>query len=601
MSDIYTKLKTAWLLGLSPIFHVAFYRLKLKLGWYAWHFRNVDALPSGLFFEEQVEQQLLQPFEPLQSWQDKAPPDWHLNSQTGKRGDASTPWWKLSDFDSELGDIKCVWEASRFAWVLALVEQYVWGDAEALPRLNYWLSDWCEKNPAYQGLNWKCGQEAGIRVLHLAMGALLLGQTKNASPHLLNLIKMHVKRILPTLRYAMSQDNNHGTSEAAALFIAGSWLTRSGIAEGAGWEKLGRKWLENRIKRLVSSDGTFSQYSVNYHRVLLDTLCMVEFWRRALNLPDFSKDYKTKAKAATHWLAAMVDSETGDAPNLGAHDGALLLPLVDCDSRDFRPTVQTAMVLFEHARAYLEEGHWNAPLAWFQVDLPEKMIQNKKNQLFDDGGFAVLKNEHSMALLRYPRFRFRPSQADVLHVDLWRNGVNLLRDAGTYGYNTEPKWLNYFSGTKSHNTIQFDDRDQMPRLGRFLLGDWLKTDAVEPINISDKGEVSVSVSYRDNQACYHKRSILLSERNIIITDVVDGFCKKAILRWRLLPGNWHLEGVAVRSEHGCLSISSNIPIIRIELVKGWESRYYLYKEDVPVLEVEISQPGELISHYEWTL
>lgn len=600
MKNIRIKIKTARLLGISPIFHVVLYRLKLKLGWYALYFRKVDALPAGLFFKKEVRQQPKHQFKPLQSWKNKTVPDWHLNSKTGKRGDAHTSWWKLSDFDAELGDIKCVWEASRFAWVLAFAEQHVSGDAEALPRLNQWLSDWCKNNPAYQGLNWKCGQEAGIRVLHLAMGALLLGQAHHASPDLLNLVKAHVKRILPTLRYAMSQDNNHGTSEAAALFIAGSWLAQCGVAEGTRWEKVGRKWLENRIKRLVSLDGSFSQYSVNYHRLLLDTLCMIELWRRALNLPDFSDGYKDKVKAATHWLAAMVDSKTGDAPNLGAHDGALLFPLVDCDSRDFRPTVQTAMVLFENARAYLDEGYWNATLAWFGVTLPVNSIQHKRNKLFDDGGFAVLQTDQSMALLRYPRFRFRPSQADALHVDLWRNGVNLLRDAGTYGYNVEPEWLTYFSGTKSHNTIQFDERDQMPRLGRFLLGDWLKTEAVEQINISD-GDASVSASYRDNKACYHKRKILLSGKRFRVTDVVDGFSKKAILRWRLLPGDWYLEGLSVRSKNGRLSISSNIPIVRIALVKGWESRYYLQKEDVPVLEVEIHQPGELISHYEWTL
>ena len=600
MKNLRIKIKTARQLGYNPIFHVVLYRLKLKLGWYALYFRKVDALPAGLFLKEQVKQQPLHKFEPVQSWQNKAPPDWHLNSQTGKRGDASTPWWKLSDFDSELGDIKCVWEASRFAWVLALVERHVSGDVDALPRLNQWLSDWCENNPAYQGLNWKCGQETGIRILHLAMGALLLEQVQDSSSCLLHLVKAHIKRILPTLRYAMSQDNNHGTSEAAALFIGGSWLARCGGVEGARWERLGRRWLENRIERLISSDGTFSQYSVNYHRLLLDTLCMVELWRRALDLPEFSEDYTNKAKAAVHWLAAMVDSTTGYAPNLGAHDGALLFSLVDCDSRDFRPTVQTSMVLFEHARAYLDEGHWDAPLAWFQVDLPEKIIQNKQNKLFDDGGFAVLQNEQSMALLRYPRFRFRPSQADALHVDLWLKGVNHLRDAGTYGYNTEPEWLNYFSGTKSHNTIQFDDRDQMPRLGRFLLGDWLKTEAVEQINIADEN-ASFSASYRDNKACYHKRKISLSETNFRVTDQVSGFSEKAILRWRLLPGDWRIVGTSVVSKHARLTIVSNIAISRIALVTGWESRYYLQKEDVPVLEVEIHQPGELISHYEWTL
>ncbi len=598
MKNLIVKIKTARLIGFNPIFRVLAYRLKSKLGWHALYFRNVSVLPSGPFFYEQTVP-CNHSFKAVQGWKNDSPPDWHINPQIGKRADASKAWWKLSDFDGELGDIKCVWEASRFDWILALSERYVLGDAEALIRINQWLSDWCEKNPAYQGVNWKCGQEAAIRVLHLSMAALLLGQAHHSSDNLLQLISAHVKRILPTLQYAMSQDNNHGTSEASALFVAGSWLVRCGISEGVRWEKLGRKWLENRVKKLVGSDGSFSQYSVNYHRLFLDTLCMVELWRRALDLPCFSEGFERKVKSATHWLFAMVDRKTGDAPNLGAHDGALLLPLVDCDSRDFRPSVQTAMVLFEGACVYKNDGHWNAVLAWFDIALPKRVIENGGSQLFDEGGLAVLRTSEVMALLRYPRFRFRPSQADALHVDLWRKGSNLLRDAGTYGYHVSSEWEDYFSGTKGHNTIQFDDRDQMPRLGRFLFGNWLKTEAIEPIRMSHEG-VSFSASYYDDQRCYHKRCVLLSEKNLTVVDAVRGFNQKAILRWRLSPGEWHLEGSIVKGSKGSLIISADVPIARINLVMGFESRYYLQKTEVPVLEVEIKHPGKLFSQYEWT-
>ena len=597
MKNLAVKIKTARLIGLNPIVRVLAYRLKLKFGWHAFYFRKVSALPPGPFFYEKVID-CKHSFKAVQGWKNDSQPDWHLNAQVGKRADASKPWWKLSDFDGDLGDIKCIWEASRFDWVLAFAERYALGDAEALSRLNHWLADWCAKNPAYQGVNWKCGQEAAIRVLHLSMAALLLEQAYHPSDDLLQLIAAHVKRILPTLQYAMSQDNNHGTSEAAALFIAGSWLACSGVSEGTRWEELGRKWLENRVKKLVSVDGSFSQHSVNYHRLLLDTLSMVEFWRRALNLPSFSGGFEQRAKAATYWLFTMVDSKAGDAPNLGAHDGALLLPLVDCDSRDFRPSVQTAMVLFEGARAYQDEGHWNAVLAWFGIALPERVIDKAESQLFDAGGFAVLRTSEAMTLLRYPRFRFRPSQADALHVDLWHKGINLLRDAGTYGYHVAPEWANYFPGTRSHNTIQFDERDQMPRLGRFLFGDWLKTDAIEPIDVTDKG-VSFSASYSDVQNCYHKRRVLLSEKKLTVFDVVKGFNKKAVLRWRLSPGEWFLEGNSVKGIMGNLIISADVPIVRINLVMGFESRYYLQKIEVPVLEVEIASPGKLTSEYEW--
>ena len=75
----------------------------------------------------------------------------------------------------------------------------------------------------------------------------------------------HLRRIAPTIRYAIAQDNNHGTSEAAALFIGGTWLALLGEPAGRRWAVRGRRWLEDRAGRLIGVDGSFSQYSLNYH------------------------------------------------------------------------------------------------------------------------------------------------------------------------------------------------------------------------------------------------------------------------------------------------------------------------------------------------
>ena len=72
------------------------------------------------------------------------PPDWHRNPFSGERVQgADRPWWKLSDFTTGAGDIKTVWEASRFDWVLALAQHARASDPAALDRLNDWLADWC--------------------------------------------------------------------------------------------------------------------------------------------------------------------------------------------------------------------------------------------------------------------------------------------------------------------------------------------------------------------------------------------------------------------------------------------------------------------------
>jgi hypothetical protein len=524
---------------------------------------------------------LLQPF----------PPKWHSNPFGGEIFDSpSSLWWKLSDFNLNVGDIKTVWEASRFDWVLAFAQRSRTGDESAIKRLNAWLADWCQANPAYRGPNWKCGQETSIRVMHLAMAARLLRQPKMC-PDLVRLIEAHLMRIYPTLSYALAQENNHGTSEAAALFIGGTWCEANGLAPGKHRARKGRHLLENRVRRLAP-DGSFSQYSLNYHRVLIDTLSMVEIWRRWLDLDEFSPLFYQRAKAATDWLFTLVEPGNGDAPNMGGNDGARLLPLTDTGFRDFRPNVQLAMVLFARQRAYANGSVLDTPLRWLDIPLPEACAEKPSSQQFDDGGYAVLRHDTWMVVLKYPRYRFRPRHCDALHVDLWHGTDNLLRDSGSYSYNTEPRWERYFTGTAGHNTVEFDSRDQMPRLGRFLRGAWLRVRDLVPVR--DEGNALMAAAgYRDWKGAYHHRHVRLQENGLKVQDRVRGFSERAVLRWRLQPGKWQLKDETVRCGAYSVRVSADVPIVRCELVKGWESRYYLKKTPLPVLEVEIHTAGTL--------
>lgn len=608
-----SKIRLVFGLGLQNLMRVALYRLGIKVGFNPVRRLRAAVSRGDFFLPVEVDRSLLC-LPSMQSWQSEVRffshfrfaltariPDWHVNPFTGHR--VTYPehdWWLIPDFDPNVGDIKPIWEASRFDWVLSFAQRARAGDAQSLDRLNYWLADWCKQNAPYKGPNWKCGQEASIRVMHLAMAAQLLDQAEAPASDLLKLVHVHLQRIEPTLSYAIAQDNNHGTSEAAALYMGGSWLKAQGMSEGERWLRLGRKWLENRAARLIGADGSFSQYSLNYHRVMLDTFCMVEVWRRHLQLPEFSSEWYARSLAASEWLRTMINPLNGDGPNLGANDGARLLQLTDTDYRDFRPSVQLAMALFADVRAYADEGPWNLPLRWLGLELPQTVALSPASRLFDDGGFAVLRSGSAMVMLRYPRFRFRPSQADALHLDLWLGGRNLLRDAGTYSYNTDAQWLNYFPGTVSHNTVQFDDCDQMPRLSRFLFGDWLKTSYIEPL--SEVGDTTTfAVGYQDRRKACHQRDVRLTENTLRVIDKIKGFANKAVLRWRLEPGQWRVEGTSLCNGEHRLTLEASMPITRFELVEGWESRYYLDKEQIPVLEVEVHQPGSLTTEYRWAL
>ena len=519
------------------------------------------------------------------------PPDWLANPLTGARGKgADRPWFDIADFNPEVGDIKLIWELSRFCWLPAFAQRAKRGDKGALERLNHWLGDWAQNNPPYQGPNWKCGQEASLRVLHLITAAEILGSPANSFSDLLS---AHLKRIAPTVSYAMAQDNNHGTSEAAALFIGGNYVGDKKL------ENLGRTLLENRVSRLVGDDGSFAQYSVNYHRLFLDALSLSEWWRAKNNLLQFSNRLNEKMRAASDWLYRMTDAATGDAPNIGANDGAQILQLTDAVYRDFRPSVALAQAVWKQEKAYAENEICEGHLSWLGLgdelnnsgDVPMTVAGK-------DGGFAVITEGETKAIFRHPRFKFRPSQCDALHLDVWHKGENILRDAGTYSYNTDAKVMAYFNGAAGHNTVQFDELEQMPRLGRFLLGDWLTT------SVFTLSRGSVMASYENKAGHSHDRQAQLNKSGLTVWDDIDGFEDQAVLRWRLIPDKYKLTikdaaTLVLTSKKMMLTVTADMPISGT-LTGGEDSLHYLSKTPAPVLEITAQLAGQITTKIEFT-
>jgi hypothetical protein len=601
--------RTVWRLGLRNVARVVIYKLRLKTGWRPRALHTV--YPGGMIFDWGLagladEKGLGPTTLSVFGWHKvllDAPPDWHSDPfGCSPRLDHDQDWVQALVAIGE-SDVKPYWEFSRFYWLPQFALAARNGDRSAADRAEYWLQDWISNNPQFRGINWACGQEAGIRLMNLALSALILDTWRSPSPSMKWLIETHARRIQPTLSYALGQDNNHGTAEACALFIAGTWgkvWTMQGAEQIA---RTGRKWLNDRALRMIQPDGSPAQYSTTYHRANLEAFCLAGLWSMRTANKGLGAKETARVVAGARWLHSITDPATGDAPNIGANDGSHLFNVTASAYRDFRPTVAMAAALFDSARPW--PNYEDPRLGELDIPAGTRIWSGSVSNAAHDGGFILLRKETATALMRYPRFKFRPSQSDLLHIDFWLDGKNMLRDAGTYSYNFDPQWSNYFGGSASHNTVQFDGRDQMPRLSRFLLGDWLTTERLQPMQ--DDGQTTqFAAGYSDSKGARHQRRVCLQVANLMVKDDVQGFAHKAVLRWRLLPGDWLLEltpngpsitlGVAAVVT---LKVSASVPITRCELVQGWESRHYLEKTPVPVLEVEVQQSGTLTTEVNW--
>ncbi|WP_286233917.1 heparinase II/III domain-containing protein [Thalassotalea sediminis] len=589
-----SKLVTYYRLGITNVLAVAFYRVKVKIGYFE-KIMPIDkqSYPDRFFTtmnndngNENIRTVDTKAFGwmPVDVKQDI---DWltsiinHHHITNNRRH-----WSRISDFALAIGDIKGVWELSRFTWLFSLTLQYLKTGKQAyLQRLNLHLNQWLESNPVNQGVNWKCGQEASIRVMHLAATAHLLHQDKELSSSLKLLLTAHLQRIAPTVSYAIAQDNNHGTSEAAALYIGSAVLLQQPACDNKAqlltWLNLGRKTFENRCKKLIEEDGCFSQHSSNYHRLMLDCASLTEFFRDKYQLSAFSDAWYQALKHATLWLDSITDPSTGQTPILGLNDGAQLLPVTPCDYLDFRPSVQWAYQLFLKKTRY-QQGDFQQLAQLFHNSEPLKVNEPTLHALNSD--YQHLKRGHWRAFLSTPTAKFRPTQCDALHIDLWCGSDNIFIGTGTYSYNCHPKWQDYFPSTRAQNTVMFDEDEQMKKISRFLYADWIKVYVIE------RQSHTLSAKY-NSKAHQHCRQVSLKDKQAIIIDTVNSFTKQACLRWHLSPSNWQLSGQTISNKYYKITLSSTVKINKLSLVEGWYSRYYLKKEPITVIELIIDRPG----------
>lgn len=542
-------------------------------------------------------------------------------------GQSLLHWTEYTD-EKDGSDIKSTWEPARFIWSLSLARAYRLTHDELYPE-RFWgqFEAFQTANPVNAGPNWSSAQEVALRAVMWILALPSFRHSPHTSQERLAMmngsIRQHVERLLPTLAYARSQHNNHILSEALGLVLAGDYLKNTD-PRARDWIRLGEREFERALLNQIDEKGIYSQHSANYHRMMLQLALLYDARLRksSRQLPFAVHE---KLAAASLWLIHQLDTASGCLPNLGHNDGTLLLSFGCAEYRDYRPTAQAAAIAFLGSPC-LPPGRWDELTSWLELD--SKAPAAEIGTFFSPAVHRV-GTQTTWGSLRGVKFHNRPAHADQLHVELWWDGLNLARDAGTYLYNSPPPWQNAFDRTRLHNTVTVNGLDQMQRVSRFLWLDqaqavWQESNIPDSISASHNGYRHLGINHRRGLEYLPGNGFRVSDTlNPEPTDAAEyEYC----VHWLLPDWNWKLTGQVLTltrknktfmvdiSAHSVSNGNSLLPadisLIRAGItltgqcqdeISGWESDTYGEKHAALSFSFRFKTAGSINMVTNWML
>lgn len=530
--------------------------------------------------------------------------NWHLSPLT-KKTSPPIHWTKISDLSSEFGDIKWIWELSRFNFVYTLVRAYkITNDEKYAQRFWGLFENFIQENPPEVGVNYKCGQEMSFRIMSwiFALNAFIdsPATTDERISLMMKAIYHHADHVEKHFDFALkSVKNNHSLSEAAGMYTVGTvfpFFDKSSL-----WKGKGLRYIQSEAKWQIYNDGSYIQHSFNYQRLAIQNLTWV-LRLGQISGDKFDSKFLEKFSSTVQFMYQMQNKESGRVPNYGMNDGAYIYPLTSQEYLDHRPALQAAWLTLTGHRLY-EERRIDEIALWLGLDTESPLNIPKQESIhYKQGGYVTIRKDNQFGLVRCATYRHRPAQADMLHLDFWDGPYNLLADAGTYSYNTDQETLLYFNGTASHNTVMINGKDQMKKASRFIWLNWTKS-KTNRFEKTDQVAIFEGEHYGYSPVV-HRRAVFHTNNLLVVVDDLIGKVEQADIKL-----NWLFGVQAVKESEGKWLVdlpndsSWQMSLIGDELSSklykgsdlpnaGWRSLYYSHKEAFPQLVTNKSIEGK---------
>ncbi len=445
----------------------------------------------------------------------------------------------IADLSKETGDIKYVWEKARFGFLQDLMR---YDSLTSEDQSNFVLSeieDFIDNNPINRGPNYICSQEISLRIFNWTYALYYYKDSDNLTEGLfakiMNSIYWQLHHVHENINFSrIAVRNNHAITETLMLWVSG--VIFPFIPESKMWSAKGKKWFEDEIDYQIYDNGTYLQFSMNYHRVVVQLLTIALSLGR-LHGVRFRESVYSKTQSTLDFLYNCLQPQSNHLPNYGSNDGALFFIWTDRDYRDYRTQLDDLNQALNNKRTETSDsGLWYG-LGYFEVeDLPQERAKQYLN-----GGYSITNDtDGTKTFFCNSSYTDRPAQSDNLHLDIWDGERNLLWDPGSYLYNAPEEVLQDFLSSKAHNTITIDGDSHMKKASRFIWNYWIKSADTKLEEDDHSYRISAScVAYRwNNKGILLRRSVVKnkSEKQWVIIDQAELKKGQQLLQhWQINP------------------------------------------------------------------
>ena len=466
--------------------------------------------------------------------------DWQADPKSGKRCWTAGALDEAEAISCESADVKYVWEFNRLQFLPILGRAY-WlsGEEHYAQQAVALIDDWISNNPVGFGVNWCSHLEVAMRSISwLWTMPLLLALPDLHEAFLvrwLGSIEAHYHHLRRNLSI-YTDPTNHLIGEATAL-----WMLCLCFPSLPDTEKEARRALlilTREVERQIAPDGVNCEQATSYHRFVLDFYLQILVLARR-NEIELSPAVAEQIESMIEFVAALAGS-VGIAPMIGDSDDARGLPFLELVGWNFKDTLSTGAVLFQHERWKRSAGHLAEVTVWLlgfdainRYHASSCADDNNGRSFFPAGGYYFLRNGdpsgNAELIFDVGPLGLWPNaahgHADALSILIRLNGKLLLTDPGTGAYFGHKHERDYFRGTAAHNTVTVDDLDQADLYDTFKWINPMKVTLLESHMLRGFSYVTASHDgyQRLRAGVTHKRSVLATGSDgWTIIDQIEG-------------------------------------------------------------------------------